>query len=295
MFTRFSAPRGPRTPPVAGTLVSLTTHAVVVVLAVGGPTSLVGSAAGVAIAARGGGGGGGGEGIHWVGADHGVPNTPAPPGALPPIAYVIPGRGTPRPGTPGSPGERRGPPRADLPLPPAPRRPEAALALRIELPRLALAVPPDLDAAILVAGVVAAAPDLRRLVSRVEDFVRRPGSGELSDGLLGRGDASTGEELRPLGQVDVMPVALVSNPLPVYPAELARARVDGRVLVEFRIDSAGAVDLESLRVVQSTNALFTQAVRGALPRMRFLPAQVDRHAVGITVRQPFVFRTAYGR
>ena len=72
----------------------------------------------------------------------------------------------------------------------------------------------------------------------------------------------------------------------------ARLRVD---VVEFRIDSTGVVDLASLHVVQSTDTLFTQAVRGVLPLLRFVPAQLHAHAVGLTVRQPFVFRVVARR
>jgi hypothetical protein len=42
--------------------------------------------------------------------------------------------------------------------------------------------------------------------------------------------------------------------------------------------------------VTSTDARFTDAVRGVLPRLRFVPAQLREHSVGVTVRQPFVFR-----
>ncbi|CAA9340125.1 MAG: hypothetical protein AVDCRST_MAG40-2363 [uncultured Gemmatimonadaceae bacterium] len=87
---------------------------------------------------------------------------------------------------------------------------------------------------------------------------------------------------------------LVSNPPPTYPTMLERARVGGRVVVEFRIDSTGAVELGSLQVVQSTNRLFTQAVRHVLPRLRFLPAHLGARAVAVTVRQPFEFRVASG-
>lgn len=91
-----------------------------------------------------------------------------------------------------------------------------------------------------------------------------------------------------------LPIPLVDNPLPAYPAALAQARVDGRVVVEFAVDSAGGVDLASLRVVQSTDARFTQAVRGVLPSLRFVPALRGERAVGVTVRQPFVFTMRRG-
>ncbi|HZF68659.1 MAG TPA: TonB family protein, partial [Gemmatirosa sp.] len=86
-----------------------------------------------------------------------------------------------------------------------------------------------------------------------------------------------------------LPNPLIGNPPPSYPAALEQARVGGQVVVEFRVDSTGVIDLGTLRVVQSTHVAFTQAVRNVLPRLRFLPAQLERQAVGVTVRQPFLF------
>src|SRR5205823_5256807 len=51
----------------------------------------------------------------------------------------------------------------------------------------------------------------------------------------------------------------------------------------------GAVDLGTFAVLESTNALFVQAVRSVLPRLHFAPAQLGAHSIGVTVRQPFVF------
>jgi protein TonB len=152
---------------------------------------------------------------------------------------------------------------------------------------------PDPDATLLVAGVLAAAPDPMRAVSRAEEFVRLPPP-TIDGASLAGTEVSTVAGLRALLHVDALPIPLVSNAPPSYPTALARARVGGRVLVEFRIDSLGAVDPRSLRIVQSSNALFTQAVQNVLPRLRFLPAQLGQHAVGVTVRQPFVFRVRGG-
>jgi len=49
------------------------------------------------------------------------------------------------------------------------------------------------------------------------------------------------------------------------------------------------VDLGTLKVVQSSDTLFTDAVRTVLPQLRFLPAQLKERAIGVMVRQPFLF------
>jgi TonB family protein len=145
-------------------------------------------------------------------------------------------------------------------------------------------VPLEAEATLLVAGVIASAPDLVERPRRVDAFTALP----VAE-LAGTVDLDASETLRPLGRVDVLPIALVSNPRPSYPAALAQLRRGGRVVVEFTIDSAGAVAPGSFRVVESTDARFTQAVHAVVPQLRFVPAQLDRHAVGLTVRQPFVF------
>jgi protein TonB len=151
----------------------------------------------------------------------------------------------------------------------------------------------DAGATVLIAGVVSAARDLARRASRPEDFVPEPPA-KLAAELLVHTGVYLPAVMRPNLHVDDLPVPLVGNPPPAYPASLERARVGGQVVVEFRIDSTGAVDEGSLRVVRSTDALFTQAVRGVLPRLRFVPAQLGQRAVGITVQQPFVFTVRSG-
>lgn len=303
MTTRGPASRQPSATPIGGTLLSLATHAALLAAVVAGDGA--GGARGHApaparpAAAL---GGGGGERLLWVGIDPGpAARAGRSPGARPPVAYVIPGRGAPRPGAPGArapgggsgsgPGSGSGAPAPVASLPAAPaaatgRRPH----WRARLPDVQV---PDPEATLLVAGVLSVAPDLARLASRAEDFERLPG--EMSGGVLVTAGAPALELRRPAFAVDDLPIPLVDNPPPAYPSGLARARVGGRVVVEFTIDSAGAVDLHSLRVVQSTDARFTLAVERVLPRLRFRPAQLGERPVGVTVRQPFVFTVRRGR
>ena len=304
------APRRPHPASAAGTVLSMFAHAAAVaaVVVVQGPASAradaeSGARAGVTTRTR------AGEELHWVGVGGRAGREGAVPraGARPPVAYVIPGRGglryqvwagdasrsrapAARPGRhPASGGAGRAPHEA----PSAARRPrQRARALAIpSLPDLSLA---DAEATLLVAGVLASAPDLARGVSRPEDFLPLPTGGPPPN-LRARRGAHALSLLAPMTRVDDLPIPLVSNPPPAYPAMLERARVGGRVVVEFVIDSAGRIDLGSLRVVQSTNRQFTQAVRRVLPSLRFLPAQLERRAVRVAVRQPFEFRIAADR
>jgi periplasmic protein TonB len=90
-------------------------------------------------------------------------------------------------------------------------------------------------------------------------------------------------------QVEV-PVSALGNVSPDYPGSLRETGVEGQVVVEFVVNENGRVDMSSLKIVESSHALFTSSVRSALPRMRFSPARIGGTAVKQYVRQPFTFR-----
>lgn len=75
-----------------------------------------------------------------------------------------------------------------------------------------------------------------------------------------------------------------------YPDALRAQGKPGTVLVQFVVDRTGAVNSSTMRVLESADPAFTAAVREALPKMRFQPAEVDGRAVGQLVPQPFMFR-----
>lgn len=77
--------------------------------------------------------------------------------------------------------------------------------------------------------------------------------------------------------------------VPMYPESLYKARVPGRVVVEFVVDTTGRAEMETVGVVSATDPLFTEAVRRALPDARFKPARIAGHPVPQVVRQPFTF------
>lgn len=62
------------------------------------------------------------------------------------------------------------------------------------------------------------------------------------------------------------------------------------MLVEFNVDTTGRADVKSLRVLKSSHADFTRAVREVLPRMRFSPAELDGCRVRQIVQLPFGFK-----
>ena len=79
------------------------------------------------------------------------------------------------------------------------------------------------------------------------------------------------------------------NPSPSYPEPLRAARVTGRVLAEFVVDSTGRVRAGSLVIVSSDHELFSSSVRRTVPSFRFTPARVQGRHVAQRVRVPFEF------
>lgn len=81
---------------------------------------------------------------------------------------------------------------------------------------------------------------------------------------------------------------------PVYPAELLAQHIEGGAYVQFVVDTTGRPDTSSFRVINTTHAGFAQAVRAALPGMRFSPAIMHSRKVRQLVEQPFMFKIVEG-
>jgi protein TonB len=114
----------------------------------------------------------------------------------------------------------------------------------------------------------------------------RSGGGGTSLNGLGKLDLrrdSTSGEWR--GNEALMRVVEQSKPR--YPESLRQAGIDGRVLVQFRVDTLGKVDPASVRVLSSTHELFARAVRDALGGFRFRPAEVNGQRVIALAEMPF--------
>jgi protein TonB len=77
---------------------------------------------------------------------------------------------------------------------------------------------------------------------------------------------------------------------PEYPLELLRQEIQGNAFVIYVVDTTGAADSSSLQVVKATHQEFVDAVRQALPRMRFRPAVLAGQKVRQLVQQNFAFK-----
>lgn len=82
---------------------------------------------------------------------------------------------------------------------------------------------------------------------------------------------------------------LTAAPAPRYPERMRALGVEGRVLVQFVVDTTGRVELDGVRVLTSPHDDFTLAVRQVLPRLRFVPAEVRGGKVRMLAQMPFEF------
>lgn len=74
-----------------------------------------------------------------------------------------------------------------------------------------------------------------------------------------------------------------------FPPSLFAAGVQGLVIAEFVVDTAGRVEDGTVGIVSSTDALFTSAVRVALNTASYVPALKAGKPVRQLVQQPFQF------
>ena len=93
-------------------------------------------------------------------------------------------------------------------------------------------------------------------------------------------------------QVEKQVAFIAGNAPPRYPEALRQAGIEGRVMAEFVVNEQGRTEEASIRFVQPDNDLFEDAVRVALRRMRFIPAEVGGRKVRQLVEMPFVFTLA---
>ncbi len=126
---------------------------------------------------------------------------------------------------------------------------------------------------------------------------RFTGVGEDSGRILRR-DSVFGRTVSPTGvfaenAVEERPER-VSSVQPRYPDLLRQAGIDGRVMLEFVIDTLGRTEPGSIRVLSSTNVLFEQPSREAVAASAFRPARLGGRAVRVRVQLPIEFRVSRG-
>lgn len=114
-------------------------------------------------------------------------------------------------------------------------------------------------------------------------------AGSYVGGPVPRPDAD-GAYTEAMVEKTVMPYR--DNPRPIYPPELEFLGLEGSFEVMFVVDSTGHVDRHTIRFPERAERLLAQAVRYALERSRYFPAELGGRRVPQLVEQRFVFRMA---
>ena len=131
--------------------------------------------------------------------------------------------------------------------------------------------------------------DLSKKVTDEADFSGKGVAGGVAKGVVGgTGPVNTDQpyfEFQVEKQVQQIPGTGNLR----YPDMLRSANVEGEVLAQFVVDADGRYEAGSFKVLKSSHELFTQAVKNALPNMRFYPAEVGGKKVKQLVQQPFTF------
>jgi protein TonB len=131
--------------------------------------------------------------------------------------------------------------------------------------------------------------DLSKAITNESDFSGKGVKGGVANGVVGGKGPIDNNQTYFEFQVEKPAEMLSDSPKPKYPAVLESSGIAGSVQAQFVVSSAGKADLSQFKVLNSTNELFTQAVKTVLPRMRFSPAQIGGKPVNQLVQQTFQF------
>jgi len=125
---------------------------------------------------------------------------------------------------------------------------------------------------------------MAKLIDHLFDPNRGPVAGPPTGMPNDPGDAPRTENT-----VEKAVAAFPGTAAPRYPSLLQSAGVEGNVRARFIVDTLGRVEQGSFRALESTHDLFTAAVRDALVRARFTPAEAGGRKVRQLVEQTFTF------
>lgn len=129
--------------------------------------------------------------------------------------------------------------------------------------------------------------DLTKAITNENDFSGKGVKGGTGNGVVG-GIANTNQTYFEF-QVEKPAEMIQDGTKPKYPSVLESSGIAGEVQAQFVVSSAGKADMDTFKVLKSTNELFTQSIRNYLPRAHFSPAQIGGKPVNQLVQQSFQF------
>ncbi len=145
--------------------------------------------------------------------------------------------------------------------------------------------------------------DLRQRALDPRDFSGRGVEGGVGRGVVGRTGEFDPTELMPervagepipetLADARFEPAELISQPMPRFPPVLLTARISGRVVIQFVVDTLGAVEALSITVLESTHRGFEAPARESVAGAVFRPARLGPCPVRQLTKQPVRFITS---
>jgi protein TonB len=143
-------------------------------------------------------------------------------------------------------------------------------------------VPPSIEISVPTVEIPAT-------LSRASDFNSAAVFGPTVDGPVHGKPAGDGNDPFLAEQVEKQVFLEPGSRPPRYPEALRAAGIEGRVVALFIVSDRGLVEEGSIKILHSDNSLFEDAVRSALGRMRFVPAETGGKKVRQLVQMPFLF------
>lgn len=132
--------------------------------------------------------------------------------------------------------------------------------------------------------------DLSKKITDEADFSGKGVAGGTSKGVEGGKPQPITSETQTFFDFQVeKPVQQLSGPQPSYPDILRQSGIEGEVLAQFVVDTTGRAEMSSFKVLKTSHDLFSTAVKTAVSRMKFIPAEVGNRKVRQLVQQPFSF------
>lgn len=132
--------------------------------------------------------------------------------------------------------------------------------------------------------------DLTKKVTDEADFTGKGVKGGSGHGVVGGTGVFDPNQTYFEFQVEKPVVQVPGTASPRYPEVLRSSGVEGEVQAQFVVSEEGRADPSTLKILKSSNDLFSSAVRNALPNMRFYAAEVGGKKVKQLVQQTFQFR-----
>jgi periplasmic protein TonB len=181
--------------------------------------------------------------------------------------------------------------------PPAPEQAKPAAA-----PPVVIAEPPPKGFQTIAAPAdipdVIPPVDLTQRALDPRDFTGRGVEGGVAAGVVG-GTGKVDEEAgldaiyeATFSDSRFEQAVMISQPAPRYPKPLEEAGIEGRVALEFVIDTTGKVEPTSVKVLERTHAAFESAAREAMAGAVFHPARLGSRPVRQLTRQAIRFMLA---